>query len=58
MLYGSSNEKGKLLARGTGVNSMMDTSYKRKYNNDNTILEVSNPDDFNSSWRIYERKKA
>ena len=35
---------------------MMVTSYKKHYNNNNTILSVSNPDDFNSSWKIYERK--
>ena len=48
-------KKGRLLAQGHGVFSMGDVSYKNKWSNNNTILEVSNPNDLDSKWRIYER---
>lgn len=51
------NEKGRLLATGHGVNSMMDVSYKKHLTNDNSILVVKDPSDFDSKWEIYSRKK-
>ena len=48
-------KKGRLLAQGYGGYSMMDESYKHGWSNENTILEVSNPNDLDSKWRIYER---
>lgn len=50
-------KRGTLLAQGTGVNSMMDVSYKRKLNNENSVLYVQDPSDFNSKWKIYSRVK-
>lgn len=57
-------KKGKKLAQGIGIDSMMDKSYKRGYTNKNTIMER---DDFayddvgmnldRTGWRIYERKR-
>lgn len=49
-------KKGRLLGSGRGDYSMMDMSYRNGWSTDNTILEVSNPNDMNSRWRIYERK--
>lgn len=59
MLYEDESKfkKGKKLATGTGVNSMMDKSYKNNWSNENTILEVKNPSDLNSRWNIYEKIK-
>lgn len=57
-------KKGKKLAQGTGINSMMDKSYKRGWTNKNTILERDdlNFNDFGMNldktrWRIYERER-
>ena len=50
-------KKGKKLATGTGVDSMMAKSYKYKWSTKNTILEVKNPSDLNSRWNIYEKIK-
>lgn len=48
-------KKGRLLAQGRGVHDMMDASYKGGWSDENSILEVSNPSDLDSKWRIYER---
>ena len=48
--------KGSLLAKGKGIFSMGDISYKRGYSNQNTVLEVKNPNDLDSEWKIYRRK--
>ena len=50
--------KGKLLARGKGINSMGTISYQKGYKKQNTVLEVDNPSDLNSPWRIYQRKNT
>ena len=56
MLYEEKGYKiGKKLATGTGVNSMLDKSYKNNWSTENTILEVKDPSDFNSRWNIYEK---
>ncbi len=48
--------KGKLLASGSGINSMMDISYKENLSDENSILVVKDPSDLNSKWEIFERK--
>ncbi len=48
-------KKGALLAQGKGTYDMMDISYRKGYTTENTILEVKNPNDLNSSWKIYDR---
>lgn len=49
-------KKGGLLGYGKGVDDMMRESYMNNWKPDNTILEVDNPKNINSKWRIYERK--
>ena len=43
------------LAFGKGIDSMMDVSYKNNYTDKNTILEVENPNDLDSKWRIWRK---
>lgn len=50
-------KKGKKLATGTGIKSMGEKSYKNKWSNENTILEVKDTSDLNSRWNIYERQR-
>ena len=59
MIYNddSSTKKGRLLGRGKGMDNMMAKSFINKWSDENTILEVKNPNDLNSSWSIYERVK-
>lgn len=49
--------KGKVLASGYGIDSMMDASYKKHLTTDNSELHVKDPNDINSKWTIYEKKK-
>ena len=57
-LYNASpSDKGALLARGHGIFSMLDKSYQNGWSDENSILEVDNPDDGDSRWRIYQRKR-
>ena len=51
--YSNGREKGALLASGRGQYDMMDICYRRGWNDENTILVVSNADDFDSRWKIY-----
>lgn len=48
---------GTLLAKGYGVNSMMDISKRRKLNNNNSVLWVKDTSDFSSEWKIYSKPK-
>lgn len=50
-------KRGKKLATGTGLKSMGEKSYKYKWNNRNTILEVKEPSNIDSRWNIYERQR-
>lgn len=50
-------KRGKKLATGRGLKSMGEKSYKYKWNNRNTILEVEEPSDIDSRWNIYERQR-
>ena len=50
-------KKGKKLATGTGLHSMGVKSYKNKWNNRNTILEVMDESNLDSRWNIYERQR-
>ena len=49
-------EKGRILARGRGMGSMLAISKQQNLNNENTILEVKDPTDLNSWWVIREKK--
>lgn len=49
-------QRGPLLARGKGVFKMLDVSYKRGLNDDNSILVVKDMNDLDSTWSIYKRK--
>jgi hypothetical protein len=49
-------KRGKKLATGRGLKSMGEKSYKYKWNDRNSILEVEEPSDINSRWNIYERQ--
>ena len=44
----------KLLASGHGIFSLLDTCYKNKWTKQNSRVEISNTNDLNSKWRIYE----
>lgn len=48
--------RGRMLASGKGLTSCLDICYQNKWNDENTILVVSNASDFESRWRIYEKK--
>jgi len=50
--------KGRLLAFGKGINTMGDISYRYGYSRKNTVLEVKDPSDLNSEWKIYQRKNT
>lgn len=54
--YYTDKDKGSVLARGRGIYSMGDVSYKNKWSNENSILDVKNPDSLDSSWTIYALK--
>lgn len=45
------------LAFGKGFDAMMETSKLNKFTDENTILEVENPNDLNSKWRIWKKVK-
>lgn len=51
----SDENKGKLLAQGKGIHSMGDMAYKKGYRISNTVLEVKDPSDPESEWKIYHR---
>lgn len=44
--------KGKMLAKGTGMVSMLNVCYNNNLTEENSILEVSVKD---SSWEIFEK---
>lgn len=50
-------KQGKLLARGRGVQKMMDKCWLNNWSDSNTILVVEDTSDLNSKWRIYEGVK-
>lgn len=54
--YGKGAKRGRLLAQGRGWHDMMDVCYQHKWDNDNTILVVSNANNLDSKWYIYEKK--
>lgn len=56
-LYGNPKEKGRLLASGRGGYDMMDICYRKGWDDDNTILEVTDTNDLDSRWRIYQRNR-
>lgn len=45
----------KVLARGKGINKMLDVCYKKGLNNANSVLVVKDTGDLDSSWIIYNR---
>ena len=45
-------EKGKLIAQGTGMVSMMNICYEAKLTEENSILEVDVKTD---AWEVYEK---
>ena len=45
-------KKGKLIAKGIGMVSMLNTCYKAKLTNDNSIIEVDVKTDV---WEVYEK---
>lgn len=47
--------KGKVLARGKGIDEMMQVSYQKHLSEENSILVVHNPKSLNSAWTIYEK---
>lgn len=47
--------KENIIAQGFGVNSMMETSYKKGLNKNNSRLWVKDSSDFNSEWRIFKK---
>lgn len=47
-----------VLARGKGLSKMMKVCFERKLTTQNSEVKVKNPDDLNSSWIIYERKRG
>lgn len=52
--YQTENQiKGRLLARGKGLESMLRICWDKKFNRKNTILEVEEPSDIDSKWAIY-----
>ena len=53
----ASQTRGRVLARGRGVFQMLDRSYKEGWNDDNSILDVKDVNNLDSSWTIYEIKK-
>lgn len=46
---------GKILARGKGLDEMMEISYKKHLTEENSILIVHNPKSLDSTWIIYEK---
>ena len=44
----------KLLASGHGIFNFLDTCYKHNWNESNTRVAISNKNDLDSAWRIYE----
>lgn len=46
-----------ILAKGLGMENMLDICYQNKWTNDNTILIVENSNDLNSKWWILEKEK-
>lgn len=54
---GNGLKQGKLLARGRGVQKMMDKCWLNNWSDSNTILVVEDTSDLNSKWRIYEGVK-
>lgn len=56
--YDDKAKKGKLIATGFGVSSMLDKTFnKPNMKPDNSILWVKDDSDFNSQWKIYEKKR-
>lgn len=51
--YSNGRKKGALLASGRGQYDMMDVCYRNKWSDDNTILVVSDVNNFDSKWKIY-----
>lgn len=49
-------KKGKLLASGHGFDRMMKKSYENHWTVKNTVLEIDDPTDMYSGWKMYERK--
>ena len=47
--------KGKVLARGKGLDEMMEISYQKHLSEENSILVVHNPNSLDSAWTIYEK---
>lgn len=55
--YDDKSKRGKLIATGFGVNSMLDKSYNNpNMKPENSILWVKDESDFGSQWKIYEKK--
>jgi len=44
-----------VLARGKGINKMLDVCYKKGLTCDNSVLVVKDPGDLGSSWIIYDK---
>lgn len=44
----------KLLASGHGIFNLLDTCYKHKWTKQNSRVVISNTNDLESKWRIYE----
>lgn len=47
---------GECLASGYGVGSMLDACYKKKLNQNNSILVVYDPNDLGSKWQVFAKK--
>ena len=45
------------LAEGYGVTDMLDICYKKKYDDDNSVLVIDNFNDTDSYWTIYDLPK-
>lgn len=43
------------LASGRGLNQMLDISKTNRWTEENTILEVKNPNDLDSKWTIWRK---
>ena len=44
---------GKLLATGNGVDKMLEVCNENKWDKDNTLLVLADPEDLQSEWKIY-----
>ena len=45
----------KVLARGKGINKMLDVCYKKGFTISNSVLVVKDTGDLDSSWIIYNK---